>query len=218
MKKYIFLFALLFPLLATAGAYEDMEESLIRNDSSAAIELIKRGVDINTVDRAGNTLLMQAVRRDLPELFSYLLQRRARVNVRNKNEETALSIAAYSGKIDYVDRLVKAGAEINFYGWAPLAYAAYNGHVEIVDYLLKHGAEINATSGSGSTALFYAARFGHIAVVELLLKNKADPKVANEHGDTAIDWALKSANTDIADLIRAAGGRSGKAVVIELSK
>ncbi len=218
MKKYVLLFSLLLPLLAFAGAYEDMEEALIRGDSSAAIDLIKRGVDINTVDRAGNTLLIQAVRRDVPELFDYLLQRRARVNTRNKNEETALSIAAYTGKISYVERLVKAGAEINFYGWAPLAYAAYNGHVAIVDYLLKRGAEINAKSGSGSTALFYAARFGHIEAVELLLKNKADPMVVNEHGDTAIDWALKSDNTDIADLIRAAGGRSGKAVVIEFSK
>lgn len=106
----------------------------------------------------------------------------------------------------------------NFYGWSPLTYAAYNGHTAIVDYLLKRGAEINATTENGSSALFFAARFGHIEVIKLLLKNKADPSLANENGDTAIDWALKSDNTDIADLLRAAGGRSGKAVVIEFSK
>lgn len=218
MKKYVLLFSLLFPLLACAGAYEDMEEALIRRDSSAVIELIKRGVDINTVDRDGNSLLIQAVRRDVPELFDYLLQRRARVNSRNKHGETALSIASFSGKMVYVERLVQAGAEVNFFGWAPLTYAAFNGHVQIADYLLKQGAEINARSGIGSTALFYAARFGHIKIIELLLENKADPKIVNEDGDTAVDWALKSENTDIANLLRAAGGRSGKSVVIELSK
>ncbi len=220
MKKIIaLLFALLIPALASAGAYEDMEEAMIRGDSGAAINLIKRGVDVNTVDKAGNSLLIQAVRRDVPELFDYLLLRRAKLNVRNRNGETALSLAAYTGKLQFVQRLVEAGAEVNFYGWSPLTYAAYNGHTAIVDYLLKRGgAEINARTENGSTALFFVARFGHIEVIKLLLKNKADPTLANENGDTAIDWALKSDNTDIADLLRAAGGRSGKALVIDFSK
>lgn len=216
MKRYAFVFALLLPLLASAGAYEDMQEALIRNDSSAAIELIKRGMDVNTVDRSGNTLLMQAVRGEVPGLFDYLLQRRARVNTRNKNGETALSIAAYTGKLAYVKRLVDAGAEINFFGWPPLAYAAYNGHLEIADFLLKRGAEVNAKTENGATALFFAARFGHIEVVRLLLSQRADPTIVNDGGETAVDWALKSENTDIADLLRAAGGRSGKSVVIEM--
>jgi ankyrin repeat protein len=218
MKVFAFLFALLLPALASAGAYEDMEEALIRGDSAAAIDLIKRGMDVNSVDRAGNTLLTQAVRRDVSGLVDYLMQHRARLNVRNRNGETALSIAAYTGQLAYVQRLVEAGAEVNFYGWPPLSYAAYNGHLAVVDYLLKHGAEINAKTENGSTALFFAARSAHIEVVRLLLKNKADPTIANENGDTAVDWALKGGNTEIEGLLRAAGGRSGKSMVIELSK
>ena len=217
MKRSALLFLLMLPLLAFAGAYEDMEEALIRNNSAAAIELIKRGMDVNTVDRSGNTLLVQAIRGDLPELFDYLLKHRARVNTRNKNGETALSIAAYTGKLDYVKRLIDAGAEVNFFGWPPLSYAAYNGHLDIVDYLLKRGAEVNATTENGSSALFFAARFGHLEVIKLLLANKADPTIVNENGETAIDWAMKSRNTDIADLLRAAGGRSGKSVTIEMT-
>ena len=114
MKIIALLFALLIPVLASAGAYEDMEEAMIRGDSGTAINLIKRGVDVNTVDKAGNTLLIQAVRRDVPELFDYLLLRRAKLNVRNRNGETALSLAAYTGKLQYVQRLVEAGADVNF--------------------------------------------------------------------------------------------------------
>ena len=218
MKPIIFMFALLLPVFAQAGAYEDMEEAMIRQDPSAIIDLLKRGVDVNTVDREGNSLLTQAVKRDLPEAVDYLMAHRARLNPRNKHGETAASIAAYTGKLAYVKKLVEAGAEVNYYGWPPLAYAAYNGHLDIVDYLIKRGAEVNAKTGNGSTALFFASRFGHIDVVHLLLKNQADPTVENENGETAVDWALKSANTDIEAILREAGGRSGKKVVLDVAK
>ncbi|ACV35755.1 ankyrin repeat domain-containing protein [Accumulibacter sp.] len=204
------LFALLLlPIVAAAGVYEDMEEALISGDTAWAIKLINRGMDVNSVDAAGNTLLMQTVNRDNQEFFDYLLKRRARINTRNRNGETALSLAAYRGKLHFVQRLVDSGADVNLYGWPPLIYAAFNGHTAVAEYLLKKGAEVNGTTENGSTALLFAARFGHIEVVELLLLNKADPNIANERGATAIDWALKTDNTDIADLLRKAGGRAG---------
>ena len=176
-RCYAFLLAVLLPVLAFAGAYEDLEEALIRNDAGAVIALVNRGIDVNSVDRQGNSLLTQAVQRDIPELFDFLLQRRARVNTRNRNGESALSIAAYQGRAKYVQRLVEAGAEINFYGWSPLSYAAYNGHTDIVDYLIKRGAEVDGTTENGSTALFFAARFGHIDTVKTLLAHRADPTI-----------------------------------------
>jgi ankyrin repeat protein len=220
MKSRFFalLCALVLSASAFAGAYEDMEEAIIRGDTDAAIALINRGVDVNTVNRQGNTLLTQSIQRDLPELFDYLMQRKARVNLRNRNGETALSIAAYLGRARYVQRLVDAGAEVNFFGWPPLAYAAYNGHTEIVEYLIKRGADIDAKTENGSTALFFAARFGHIETVRALLKHQADPTIVNDNDETAVDWALKGKNTDIEDILRAAGGRSGKSVTIDLSK
>lgn len=217
-KCLALLLALLLPVLAFAGAYEDLEEALIRSDSDAVIRLIQRGIDINTVDRQGNSLVIQSVQRDLPELFDFLLQRRARINVRNKNGESALSIAAYQGRATYVQRLVEAGAEVNFFGWTPLSYAAYNGHTAIVEYLIKHGAEVDGTTENGSTALFFAARFGHIDTVRTLLAHQADPTIVNDKEETAVDWALKGRHTNIEDLLRKAGGRSGKSMTIELSK
>lgn len=220
MKKRIFtgLFAILLPFAVAAGALNDLEEAMIRHDPDAAINLIKRGIDVNTVDKQGDTLLIQAVKRDMPQLFDFLLQHRARLNTRNSNGETALSIAAYHGLEQFVRRLVEAGAEINFFGWPPLSYAAYNGHTKIVDYLISRGAEVDGRTENGSTALFFAARFGHADTVKALLKQGADPTIINEHDETAVDWALKGGNTDIEAVLRQAGGRSGKSVTIELSK
>ena len=217
MKIFAFLFTLVLPLPASAGAYEDLEQAVIRCDPSAVIDLLERGMDINTVDQAGDTLLLQAVRLDMSELIDYLIQRRVRLNRPNRHGETALSIAAFAGKMLYVQKLVEAGAELNFYGWPPLSYAAFNGHIEIVEYLLKRGAEIDAKTQNGSTALFLAARNGHLEVVKLLLSKDADSMISNEHDESAVDAATMDGNSDIEDLLRAAGGRSGKSVVLDLS-
>lgn len=50
MKKHLFagMFVLLLPFAVVAGALDDLEEALIRQDPDAAITLIKRGLDVNT--------------------------------------------------------------------------------------------------------------------------------------------------------------------------
>jgi ankyrin repeat protein len=97
MKTIALLFALLLPSLATAGAHEDMEEALISGNTAWAVKLVDQGMDINAVDAAGNTLLMQAVQRDNGDFLEQLLKRHARLNTRNRNRETALSIARLQG-------------------------------------------------------------------------------------------------------------------------
>lgn len=216
--KKLLLIALSFPAIAAAGAYQDLEQAIISGNTQSIISLLDRGVDLNTVDIAGNTLLIQSVRQDNQTLFDYLLQRRARLNVRNRNGETALSLAAFGGKLQFAQRLVEAGAEVNMYGWSPLAYAAFNGHLAIAEIFLKRGAEVDAKTENGSTALLLAVRNGHQEIVDLLLKHKADPNIASQRGETPVDMALKTNNTAIAEKLRAAGGRSAESVVIEISK
>ncbi len=64
--------------------------------------------------------------------------------------------------------------------------------------------------------MFYSGKaWNKLTEYPIDLKNGADPTVTDEYGETAVDWALKGKNTDIADMIRAVGGRSGKAVVLE---
>jgi ankyrin repeat protein len=112
--------------------------------------------------------------------------------------------------------LVEIGAEVNFFGWPPLVYAAYNGHAGIVDYLIGKGAEVDAITENGSTALFFASRNGHAETVRMLLKHRADPTIVNDFGETAVDWAVKGRHSEVGVLLRAAGGRSGKTLAVEV--
>ena len=225
MKTRKLLFSLLFLSLsatfsigAKAGVYDEMLSALKSDDTGAVVDLLNRGVDVNTVDIEGNSLVMLAVRENNAALLDQLILRRARLNLRNRNGDTALRMAAFTGKLPFVQRLVEAGAEVNMYGWSPLSYAAFNGHAAIVEYLLKRGSEINATTENGSTALLLAARNGHREVVDVLIKHQADTNIETESGETALDWAEKTNNTDIAKQLRAAGANSGKSIVIEVSK
>lgn len=223
MKSAVFtlvvaLLASVFSSTVWAGAYEDMENAITQRDAQAVIKLLDRGMDVNTVNREGDTLLIQAVRNDMPELLDALLQRRARLNFRNRHGETALSIAAFTGNMAYVQRIVESGAQVNFFGWPPITYAAFNNHPAIIEYLIKKGAEVNAKTENGSTALYLAARNGYTEVVKLLLRYDADPTIANQYGETAVDAAMKGNFDEILQLLRDEGGRSGKSFTLDLSK
>ncbi|MDR1274815.1 MAG: ankyrin repeat domain-containing protein [Candidatus Accumulibacter sp.] len=205
MKKILFVLACLAQTCAFAGTYEEMEAAMSKRDSEKAIGLVRRGMDVNTVDRAGDTLLIQAVRQDMPELVDFLLESRARLNSRNRFGETALTIAAFNGNIRDVKRLVEAGAEVNHYGWPPLVYAALNGHADLIEYLLKSGAQIDAQAESGATALYAAARGGHLEAVKKLLDNKANPEIANQYKETPLDIARKMGHVEIEKILQGAG-------------
>ena len=201
------------PLSAQAGAYEDMETAMIGRNTSAVIDLLRRGMDVNTINPQGDTLLIQAVREDIPELVDALLKRRPRLDFRNRSGETAISIAAYLGKLEYVRKLAEAGARLDFPGWPPLAYAAFNNHPQVVEYLIEKGANINARTETGATPLYLASRYGHTDVVKLLLKHRADPAIPDQHRETALDAAQKAENNEeTVKLLHAAGARSGKAL------
>jgi ankyrin repeat protein len=61
-----------------------------------------------------------------------------------------------------------------------------------------------------------ATRNGHAEVVRLLLANKADTQRTLDTGETALDLATRYNNTEIFDLLRKAGAKSGRTATIEV--
>ncbi|ATE59914.1 ankyrin repeat domain-containing protein [Thauera sinica] len=195
---------------AGAGSYEDALSSARLGDTSQLVGLLGKGIDPDTVDAQGNTLLILAAREGQLATVEALLKYRASVGTRNLAGDSALMLAVLAGHEQVADVLMKAGAPINQDGWTPLHYAAFEGRLVLLDKLLAAGAEANAAAPNKSTALMLAARNGHIDVVRRLLKRPdVDLDMVNDAGLTADNWALQNANTDIADLIRAERRRRG---------
>jgi uncharacterized protein len=187
---------------AIAGAYEDALIAARDDRTEAVIDLVERGLDPNTSNPSGTTLLMMAAENGNAQLVESLLTLRAKVSMQNRYGDTAIALAALSGHDAAVRRLADAGAQLDGPGWGALHYAAFNGHAEIVRYLIAKGARLNLRAPNRLTALMLAARNGHEDVVKILLGAGADPNVCDLEGNTAIDIALKAGNENIAGFLR----------------
>ncbi len=186
-----------------AGSYDDLMQASQRGDRETVEQLLNRGVDPDTSDREGNTLLMVAARDGRVEVIELLIARRARVSLQNSVGDTALLMAALKGHLPAVQRLVAAGAPLEAAnGWTPLTYAAFEGRAAVARYLLDQGADVDAPAPNGHSALMLAARNGHLEVVQALLADGADTEIRTADGQTALELALSTGNTEIAQLIR----------------
>ncbi len=98
------------------------------------------------------------------------------------------------------------------YNGTGLIRAADRGHARIVDRLLRAGVEIDHVNRLGWTALLEAVVLGdggpaHTETVLLLLVAGADPDLPDRDGVTPLAHAERRGQTAVADLLRAAGAR-----------
>ncbi len=188
---------------AQTGSYENSLSSARLGDTRQLVDLLNRGIDPNTIDEQGNTLLILAANGGHTRTVSAILQYRPNISHRNLAGDSALMLAVLRGHDEVVDVLLEAGAEINHEGWTPLMYAAFEGRLALVERFLAAGADVNLLAPNQSNALMFAARNGHMAVVRRLLQTDVDLYQQNDRGFTADSWARSNGNTDIADLIAA---------------
>lgn len=193
-----------------AGSYDDALSAASMGDPNTLVSLIRRGLDPDTVDAQGNTLLILAAREGHTATVEALVRSRARIDYRNPAGDSALMLAVLRGHDDTARALLKAGAAVAHDGWAPLHYAAFEGRDGLIGPILAAGAEVNAPAPNKATALMLAARNGHIDVVRRLLAlPQTDLNALNDAGLSADAWALQNNNSDIAGLIEAERRRRG---------
>ena len=124
--------------------------------------------------------------------------------------------AAEEGNIEVVKQHLAAGTDLSAkngdYQWTPLHAAASKGHKDIVQLIIAKAADVNAINIFGETPLHRASLSGYEEVIALLITNGADVNVQDINGTTSLDWAVFSTTvnkTEIADLLRKHGGKTG---------
>ncbi|MEZ5944708.1 MAG: ankyrin repeat domain-containing protein [Planctomycetaceae bacterium] len=105
---------------------------------------------------------------------------------------TLAEMAAYKGRLDVLQDLLKRGVELNKpdpTGHTALCSACAGGNLETVQFLIDNGADVNLGCRR-ACPLGNAARMRHREIVELLLSHGADPNGRGD-GDTPLQLACK---------------------------
>ena len=106
-----------------------------------------------------------------------------------KAPDISIHDAAYKGNIEALKQHLAAGTHVDakddaYGGQTPLHVAANRGHKEVVELLIANGADVNA-------------------------KDKQEVNAKDEKGFTPLDYATIRKRTEIADLLRKHGGKTG---------
>lgn len=123
---------------------------------------------------------------------------------------TALMLAAYTGRREIVELLLRHGARVNgrdHYRRTPLMAAAMAGRAEVAALLLAHGAELEAVACETETALYWAAAWGHTETVQLLLRAgaRANGTATGETTGPPLGQAVQSGHREAVRLLVEAG-------------
>ena len=191
---------------ARGQALDDLLKAAEDGDVKRAVFYLDRGLDPNSSDRNGNTILMIASRLGHADLASALIARKASLTRQTSHGDTALLMASLGGHLEVVKLLVNAGAPVQGQkGWQPIHYAAFNGATDVVRYLIDHGANKNSLAPNFYTPLMLAARNGHAETVRALLLEDVDLTQRGMAGETALDIATRRNDPAIVDLLKRAG-------------
>ena len=169
--------------------------ALVANDQGKALDLIRRGANVNAVDAEGKTALRFAASLETPDVLLALLEKGARVNFQGPDGTTALMIAATSS-LRNTEILMARGASVTLQDDAretAMFYAVRGNNPTVLTTLAAAATAattIDARNNKRLTPLMIAAATGKPDMVSELLRLGANPALTDENGITALGYTI----------------------------
>ena len=179
--------------------------------------LVKAGADFATADRQGRIALHHAILEGQAEAVRWMAERFRLVTaypgvplppgpleITNTDGQGSLAIAAATGRVDIIEILIGAGANLDGgdrQNRTALFAAITNEHADVASVLVSRGAHINHKDKLQDTPLLCAARSGPPEIVTMLLSAGADRTAKDENGDAAIHHAARHGQLEILEML-----------------
>ena len=208
-----------------------LHTAIIHQNIPLSMSVIDKAVSRKWLDFQNKLLqapIHLAVLTNQPSIVSKLVESRADVMSRDRNGNTALSIACRDGLFRIVNILVTAVkhryvneclqtqmsqlfAVVNYEGHTCIHLAANNNHLEVVKFIIESGADINtAEAKTGRTILHNACISGDKTLVRYLIKLRSCNINAKSYDSlTPFDLARARSHDRIWMVLAAAGARYG---------
>ncbi|KAK2113520.1 Ankyrin repeat domain-containing protein 1 [Saguinus oedipus] len=133
---------------------------------------------------------------DVPTFLKAALENKLPNNpdVCDEYKRTALHRACLEGHLAIVEKLMEAGAQIEFHDMlesTAIHWASRGGNLDVFKLLLNKGAKISARDKLLRTALHVAVRTGHYECAEHLIACEADLNAKDREGDIPLHDAVR---------------------------
>ena len=141
----------------------------------------------------GNTALWIASCFGKTETVKLLVDRKASINLADRDNRTPLYTASRGDKKEIVKLLLEKKAGIDIYdnfGTTPLFIASQFGHKDTVQLLIEKKAKVDLANEQNFTPLIIAAYHGKMDAVRALVEGGADITIRNDN-KTAAQWAMQ---------------------------
>ncbi|KAK5871361.1 hypothetical protein PBY51_004246 [Eleginops maclovinus] len=177
-----------------------------RNDVET-MKTLAKGLNTNTRNVDNRTALHYAVAGKNKEAVQLLLQRRVKMDAKDKYGVAPIHLAAWFGSLEILKLLVQAGAEQkveNKEGLNIMHCAAINNHTEILEYIINdlQMKELDKEDQSGHRAFALAAEHGCAEMLEkLMVPYDMGTMKPNKRGDTPLHLAARNGHLAAVQLL-----------------
>ncbi len=154
--------------------------------------------------RNGWSELHQAIYNGNEQKISKLISKE-NITKRSKAGITPLHLAVKMRQQDTVEKLIKAGADVDVQdniGQTPLHYALGQRLNKIAKILIKHDADMDLANKYGITPLHQAAYKGDTDMVQYMIDNGATVDIKNKQGSTPCQISYTKQNAGTTSLLQ----------------
>lgn len=187
------------PNLANSNHQTLLHSAIIQNNTDAADVLKKYNADINYKDNSGRSALFYA---KTPETLKWLISNKAKINITDKNGQTALHYNVINNNAEIAKYLIKYKANPNIKDNNNLPPIGYAKTIKMMKLLLDNGADPNVITPKGNTILHNVTKTNNLKGVYYLLQAKANPNIPDKDGKLPIEYTTSQ---DIYTLLLGSG-------------
>ena len=165
--------------------------------------LVKHGINIDSQDKDGMTMLIKAASIHNLELVKYLFKSGADLDCKNNFGFTALSYPITFGNEQLAEYLIIAGADLNTknnFGYTPLM-TAISINAELLSKELAQEENTSIIKKVTLHSFIQKVPKTHNNIIKLLLENGAEVNIKNEEGESPYSMALKGNNKEAMKLL-----------------